>query len=55
MTRYQCPCCEWIGTENDMEADWFVWDDEGDEIWSNWICPSCNAWHQLEDYKKVEE
>lgn len=38
-----------------MDADWFVWDDEGGEVWSNWICPSCGTWHELDDYKQVEE
>ncbi len=26
-----------------------------DVVWSNWICPSCGTWHQLQDYLKVEE
>ena len=57
--RYQCPECKWIGTENDMDADHFpIVDDEGnyeDVVWSNWICPSCDTWHQLQDYLEVEE
>ena len=57
MTKYQCPKCAWIGTEYEMDADWFNWGDEDDwdEVWSNWICPSCGTWHQLEDYKEVTE
>jgi hypothetical protein len=42
-----------------MDADYFpTVDDEGnyeDEVWSNWICPSCGNWHQLQDYLEVEE
>lgn len=59
MNKYKCPECNWIGTEDDMEADYMTYYDEDgiydDEAWSNWICPSCNTWHQLEDYSKVEE
>lgn len=59
MNKYKCPECNWIGTENDMEADYITYyDEEGmydQEVWSNWICASCNAWHQLEEYTKVEE
>jgi predicted RNA-binding Zn-ribbon protein involved in translation (DUF1610 family) len=59
MMKYKCPKCEWVGTEKDMDADCFSYtDEEGnyeDEVWSNWICPSCGTWHQLEDYLKVEE
>jgi predicted RNA-binding Zn-ribbon protein involved in translation (DUF1610 family) len=47
---YKCPTCGWIGTEFDMEADWESVNDCGDETWSNWICPQCGAWWELEDY-----
>ena len=57
--RYQCPECKWIGTESEMDADHFpIVDDEGnyeDVVWSNCICPSCDTWHQLQDYLKVEK
>ena len=58
MPKYKCPNCGWIGTENEMEADFFNFtDEEGDydEVWSNWICPSCDTWHQLEDYERIDE
>jgi hypothetical protein len=25
-----------------------------DEFWSNWICPNCGQWWQLEDYEVIE-
>jgi hypothetical protein len=37
-----------------MGADWIVVDEDGGEAWSNWICPSCFTWHQLEDYTKLD-
>ena len=58
MTKYKCPKCSWIGAESDMEADDFTYEDEEgfhEEVWSNWICPSCGTWHQLEDYEEVKE
>lgn len=59
ITKYKCPECGWIGVEKDMEADYFtMFDEDGnwdDEVWSNWICPGCHMWHQLEDYEKVEQ
>ena len=48
MNRYKCPICFWIGTEDEMEADSFG--EPSDEVWSNWICHKCGAWHQLNDY-----
>jgi hypothetical protein len=27
-----------------MGADYVVISGEGDEAWSNWICPACNNW-----------
>jgi hypothetical protein len=45
--------CGWVGTERNMGADWCD-DGDGDEIWSNWICPKCHAWEQnLKQYEKV--
>lgn len=51
-TLYRCPKCGWVGTEDEMDAD-FIPTDE-DEIWSNWICPECRTWWELEDYEIVE-
>lgn len=59
--KYKCPTeyCNWVGVESDMIADWYYIDDEDgniqDEVWSNWICPSCGMWHQLEDYEEITE
>jgi phage terminase large subunit GpA-like protein len=36
-----------------MEAD-YVPADCGDEMWSNWICPDCGQWQELEDYERVK-
>ena len=53
MKKYKCEC-GWIGYECEMEAD-FIQVDEGDEAWSNWICPSCGEWQELEDYEVVKD
>jgi rubredoxin len=52
--RYRCPSCGWVGTEQDMQAD-FVPASDGDEMWSNWICPKCETWWSLENYEVVAE
>ena len=52
--RYECEC-GWVGTEDEMVADSVVGDGEVDEIWSNWICPSCGEWADLEDYKEITD
>jgi rubredoxin len=52
VTRYKCPDCGWIGTENEMEAD-YIGGYEG-ESWSNWICPQCQTWWRLDDYEVVQ-
>ncbi len=57
MTKYQCPNCDWVGTKIEMEADYLIVEDEDgleQEMWSNWICPECGTWHQLEDYTVVK-
>ena len=50
--KYKCPECGWIGTEDEMEADTMCAAD--DETWSNWICPKCKMWQDLNDYLEVE-
>jgi uncharacterized C2H2 Zn-finger protein len=50
---YKCPECGGICFEDEMDAD-YCFDGDGDEYWSNWICPHCGMWHQLEDYLKVQ-
>lgn len=52
--KYKCPECGWIGEESEMGADSIVSDDYTYETWSNWICPSCNTWQDLEDYKEIK-
>lgn len=40
-----------LGTEDDMESDYFSGppgEEYSEEYWSNWICPSCHMWFQLE-------
>jgi hypothetical protein len=45
---YQCPLCDWIGTEGEMGAD------AAGELWSNHICGGCGAWWpDLEYYAPV--
>ena len=46
--KYKCPECDWIGTEGEMGADCT------ETAWSNWICPKCGYWNDLEDYEIVE-
>ena len=56
MKKYSCDC-GWIGEEWDMESD-HNWDGiDGDEIWSDYICPSCGDWHMndLTTYKLIKE
>jgi predicted RNA-binding Zn-ribbon protein involved in translation (DUF1610 family) len=59
MIQYQCPKCEWTGTEKEMDSDsHWCYNEAGeveDELWSNCVCPQCGTWHQLEDYKTVEK
>lgn len=50
---YRCPRCLYICTEGDMEAD-AARAGDGDEVWSNSICPACKAWHRLEDWETGE-
>ena len=55
--KYKCTVCGWIGAEGDMDADdYYVEYEDGcvDEVWSNWICPSCNTWQTLEEYEVVK-
>lgn len=40
-----------------MDADdYYIEYEDGfiDEVWSNWICPSCNTWQTLEEYEVVK-
>jgi hypothetical protein len=50
-TRYRCEC-GWEGTEAEMLGASCSYDDENCE-WSDWICPSCHTWWQLEDYLEL--
>jgi hypothetical protein len=54
--QYKCPenGCDWVGTEDEMEADFQECEDRTEEVWSNWICPSCGYWHQLNNYEEVK-
>ncbi len=49
--KYKCEC-GWVGTEKEMDADYTTGGD--DEMWSNWICPECGMWWDLDDYEEVE-
>lgn len=51
---YKCEDCSWEGTEDEMGADCVSGGDECDEAWSNWICPGCGMWWNLEDYEIVD-
>ena len=54
MKKYRCEC-GWVGVESEMEADYTIVNGDGDEAWSNWICPSCGLWQELEDYELINE
>ena len=50
--QYRCGECGWIGTEKEMEADYFQIDEDS-EAWCNWICPGCEKWYWgLNEYYK---
>ena len=53
--KWKCKECGWIGTQDSMDSDYV--ETEDDELWSNWICPSCFTWWGgLESgYEKVDE
>ena len=54
-TLYQCPKCGYVTSENGMDADAHG-DNVSDEIWSNWICPSCKTWwDDLDDWIKLSD
>ena len=52
---YKCPDCDGqVTSEKEMVAD-YASDGDGGEIWSNWICPHCGAWHTLKCWIKVDK
>ena len=60
MTKYKCPECGWVGTSDEMGADYYYISDSEeeivDEVWSNWICPGCEHWHfGLDSYQEIVE
>ena len=50
ISKYKCLECGWIGHEHEMGSDSRQGHDNADEAWSNWICPNCDEWQELEDY-----
>ncbi len=38
-----------------MLADAAVVNEDGDEAWSNWICPKCMSWWRLDDYELLDD
>ena len=60
MPKYKCLECGWVGTEDDMESDYYYIEDvDGtieEEVWSNWICPECDIWYfDIDEYQEVED
>lgn len=53
IVTYECLECGWIGLESEMQSDSQETDDG--EAWSNWICPKCHTWWNLDDYVQVIE
>lgn len=54
---YKCKC-GWIGPESEMVGDYYLENcgQDGEyEAWSNWICPRCGIWWELEDYEEVKD
>jgi rubredoxin len=53
--KYMCPSCGWIGTEDEMDAD-YCDDGDGGEAWTNWMCPGCGTWQSgVHDYIEVKD
>jgi rubredoxin len=54
--KYKCPNCGWTGDEQEMllACRQNGVENDGDEICSLWICPSCKTWHQLKDYQVID-
>lgn len=50
--RYRCTC-GWEGTQEAMGADAICGGDDGEEVWSNHICPECGHWGGLADYERL--
>jgi rubredoxin len=54
---YKCPNCSWVGKQSDMGADYtydLCEDGSPDYANENWICPSCNTWHQdIDEYEVI--
>lgn len=50
---YECPKCGRRGQEMEMEIRRS--EIAGDELWSNWACPQCGTWWNLDDYIQVIE
>lgn len=55
MKKYKCPHCEHICTEEDFECEEIVHEGkEHEESFCDTICPSCNAWNDMDDWELVE-
>lgn len=50
--KYKCPDCGWIGTEEEMVADYVY--EVGDAYWETRICPNCRR-YCLSEYKGDSE
>jgi C4-type Zn-finger protein len=55
--EYECPNCGHVCTEEDMASDVFFFSEidgtEG-EAYCNHVCPKCNFWYNLDEWKKLE-
>ena len=50
--HFRCPDCKWVGTIDEMGADYTL---DG-EAYCNYVCPKCGTWHHSpEDYEPVNE
>lgn len=58
MSRYKCPACDWIGSEEDMEdtREEVCYEDGEEALYgSKYTCPNCGFVFAVDDYGLDEE
>lgn len=49
-SRWRCRACGAVHSKAEMGSNLISGNDDNDEVWSNWICPTCATWPtSLED------
>ena len=52
--QYKCKECGTECTLDQMKSDFTIPGCGEDEEWSNWICPKCEVWFELDDWIKID-